>query len=356
MIVAACSSSPTSTAATRFAATSRAPLPATAPHLLMSGTAAGWAIWPSAESWVLLHTADGWRHVTNATPVAVPTGGGLVAAASPSSITVAVGAYERLTRSPLLSRVGDVGSWVPAELPGPVTNARNAVSVAAARTTVVLSDAGGSLVARTNGDWARLTDAATLSPGEDLRLDGVTWASATVGWLTGHGRAGRPMAFQTNDGGRDWAPVSTAAGSAVAALAPCGDANHWLLPVVTADGTMRVSRTTDGGRSWATGSALSLPAESPAWGCRGEQVWLSARAGSVDHVFASHDGGAVWTDAGRAPDGLTDLTPVGGGNGYAASTTSAGAKLWTVSGDGAHFAEVPLPAWVARLGASMSTS
>ena len=46
----------------------------------MAGPALGWATWRSGDSWILLQTADGFRHVTNATPIAVPTDGGVVAA------------------------------------------------------------------------------------------------------------------------------------------------------------------------------------------------------------------------------------------------------------------------------------
>ena len=93
-----------------------------------------------------------------------------------------------------------------------------------------------------------------------------------------------------------------------------------------------------------------------AWGCAGNDVWLAARVGSADHVLTSSDSGGSWTDAGRAPDGLTDLAPAGDGTGFAASRTSTGPRLWSVSQNGGHFAELSLPEWVARLGAEMSTS
>jgi hypothetical protein len=83
-------------------------------------------------------------------------------------------------------------------------------------------------------------------------------------------------------------------------------------------------------------------------GCAGDTVWLDSRSAGHDHLLASADSGARWTDRGEAPDALTDLSPTSGGAGYA---TSGGAhpRLWRVSGDGARFSPIALPAWVASL-------
>ncbi|MDX6231703.1 MAG: hypothetical protein QOH68_662, partial [Nocardioidaceae bacterium] len=103
-----------------------APLAATAPYLRMTSGDTGWAVWPSGSSWLILRTSDGWSHVTNATPIGVPTNGGLVLdATSGGSVAVAVGAYDRLLSSPLLTKGRATAAWRPAELPGAVTNARS---------------------------------------------------------------------------------------------------------------------------------------------------------------------------------------------------------------------------------------
>lgn len=350
----ACSSSASTHAVSPFATGSPAPSRATVPHLLMTGDA-GWAIWPSADSWLLLRTSDGWRHVTNSTPVAVPTRGGLVANESAGRVAVAIGAYDRLIRSPLLTRAREARSWDPAQLPGAVADSRGAVSIVTGRPTVVLTDGGGTVVAATKDGWERVTDATALAPGGGLRLDGVTWASRTVGWVTGHGQAGTPMAFQTGDAGHTWRSVPTAAGATVTALAPCGAGGSWVLPVV-ADGAVTMSRTSNLGRTWITGASLPLPSGSLAWGCRGDEVWMAGSAGHADHVFASNDGGASWRNAGPTPDGLTDLAPTANGSGFAASTSSKGPTLWSVTDNGARFTPRALPGWVASLGAQMSTS
>lgn len=322
----------------------------------MTDGGVGWAVWPSSGSWLLLHSTNGWSDVANRTPVAVPTGGGLVAA-TPwfGRITVAVGAYRRLTRSPLLAGDGTVQHWTTAQLPAPVRNSRDAVSGAAAP-TVLLEDPPGSVVRFIAGAWVRLTDAKALVPSGTLHLDGITWASATLGWLTGHGPAGAPMAWQTTDGGHTWSPLADAAGAAVAALAPCGAQSAWLLPVVTRDGMLRVARTNDGGATWALGAAVALASGPPAWACRGKHLWMAGRAGGADHIYSSGDGGRSWAEAGRAPAGLTDLALTDPDRGFAASMTGKRATLWSVTADGKRFTAIPLPGWVATVGAQTSDS
>lgn len=324
----------------------------------MTDGMSGWAVWPSGALWVLLRTSDGWRDVTNGTPLAVPTGGGLVVGAVPDEVGVAVEPFERLTQSPILTKAPSATEWSPAELPGRVADARDAVAISGTGLTAVLDTAsGGALVRQSPTGWTTLTTASTLGHGTSLRLDGIRWASAGVGWLTGHGPAGGSVAFQTTDDGATWIPVAVAAGSFVAALTPCGAGQSWVLPLVTAVGTTVFERTTDGGRSWSAGAPLPLPAGLPAWGCKGADVWTAARTGGgSDHVFASHDLGATWVDRGAAPVGLTDLSPTAGGSGFAMSRRGRDATLWSVGADGARFVKLLLPSWVANLGGPTSKS
>jgi hypothetical protein len=336
---------------TRFAASS---LPATAPYLLMPDSSTGWAIWPSGDSWLLLRTGDGWRTVTNVTPAAVPTDGGLVVARSSVRVVAAVGAYERLVRSPILTRDDAATQWQTGELPGAVIDDRNAVSLVAGHASAVLAPSGGTVVIASRGRWSTLTTAAALVPDGSLHLDTVTWADAHLGWLTGHGPAGTPVVFQTTDAGRSWTSVPVPS-SAVAALAPCGAGRHWLFPVIGGGG-ITVHRTMDGGRHWYAGASLSSAAGIPAWGCKDNHVWMAGKSGSADHVFSSDDGGQSWADRGLAPVGLSALAPEGGGSGFAASHTEKSDTLWAVTQDGGRFTVRPLPAWLATLGAQQTTS
>jgi hypothetical protein len=345
-LATACSGS---AAGEKAGAVRASPLPATEPYLVMTGPASGWAVWPTEGAWVLLRTSDGFRHVDNRTPVGVPTDGGLVGSVAGDRAAVAVGPVERLLRSPLLTTVG-TSAWAPAELPAGVVGSRTAVALTGTGVSALTAGSGGTLRIRTGTAWRTAVDARLLPGSPDLVLDGVIWADESVGWLTGHGPAGGVVAFQTTDAGATWTPVRAPNTHAVAALSPCGAASAWSLPVLDSTGHVQVLRTSDLGGAWTVGERLPMAAGEPAWGCQGNEVWLVAGSAHGNAVFASTDGGGTWTDQGPAPADLTDLSPTGGGNGFAASGGRS-PTLWRVSGNGAKFTRLVVPAWVAGLGA-----
>lgn len=346
--VLATACSPSTAEGTR-PASAAALLPVADPYLVMTGPTAGWAVWPSGGAWVLLHTSDGFRSMTNRTPVGVPTDGGLVGAFLDDRAAVAVAPVERLVRSPLLTATG-TAPWAAAELPAGVVGSRTAVALTGTGVSALTSGSGGTLTMRSGQGWRTVVAARQLPGSSQLALDGVTWAGSSVGWLTGHGAAGGAVAFQSTDAGVTWTPVRTPATRAVAALAPCGAGAAWFLPVVDAAGSVQVLATGDRGGRWTAGHPLPVAHGEPAWGCRGTEVWMVAASGHGDAVFASSDGGATWTRKGPAPAGLTALSPTGGGTGFATSGGRA-AALWRVDGDGTSFTRVGIPAWVAALGA-----
>jgi hypothetical protein len=351
----ACSGTSTGSARDDDRTTWSAPVPASEPYVVMSDARHGWAVWPSGGSWLVLQTTDGWTHVRNATPVGVPTGGGLALSATNGSVAVAVLPYEHLLSSPLLTSAAPTGAttWEPQELPGAVVDARASVALRPEGPMAVLRRGAGTLVTGSAGDWTTVAAPARLAPGRGLRLDSVTWAGNGLGWLTGHGTAGSPVAFQTSDDGATWSPLPPTAGS-VAALAPCGSGTVWVLPVLTGGGRLVFRRTVDGGRTWQAGGWLAAAAGRPAWGCRGDEVWSVGRRGDADDLFASADGGVHWTDRGRAPEGVVDLTPVGGGAGFATTEHDDEAALWSVHDDGTSVHRLRLPGWVGRLGGTGS--
>jgi hypothetical protein len=354
--MAACAGSPVGAGRDDEERTSwSAPVPATEPYVVMSDAQHGWAVWPSGESWLVLQTTDGWQHVRNATPVGVPTEGGLALSTTVGSAAVAVLPYDRLLSSPLLTAAAqtDATTWDPQELPGAVVDARDSIAVSPAGTTAVLRRGGGTVVTGRAGRWTTIADTSRLAAVRGLRLDSVTWGADGLGWLTGHGTTGSPVAFQTGDGGATWSPLSSTTGSR-AALAPCGSGTAWVLPVLTGGGRFVFRRTVDGGRTWQAGGSLAAPAGRPAWGCSGDEVWSVGRRGDGDDIFASDDGGAHWTNRGRAPDGVVDLTPVGGGAGFATTLHDNEATLWSVHGDGSALHRLPLPSWVSTLGGTGS--
>ena len=322
--------------------------PATEPSLVMTGEGSGWAVWPSGDAWVLLHTDDGFRHVANATPPGVPTDGGLVVSWGGNSLVVAVGPVERLVRSPLLTRTG-TGEWTTEELPGAVVASPAAVAIRPAGVTVMTTGRGGTLLTSTGNGWRSLVDARALPDGSGLALDGVTWAGDALGWVTGHRPSGGTVAFQTRDGGDTWTATGAPGDPAVAALAPCGQGSTWSLPELAASGRMRVLRTRDAGATWSAGQALPAASGRPVWGCRAEEVWAVGGSRTGNRIYASSDGGETWTAKGPAPSGLTALTPTGQTDGFAARGGRSPA-LWSVAGGGRTFTRIVLPGWVATVG------
>lgn len=345
-LVTGCSS-PVSTPASGRSAAVAAP-PSTEPYLVMTGAQSGWAVVPSGRAWVLLATDDGFRHVQNATPPGVPTDGGLVVTGTGNDLAVAVEPVERLVRSPLVTRSG-TGPWTTGQLPGRVVGSSTAAALRPGGPSVLTTDRGGTLLASSGTGWRSLVDASVLPGGSGLTLDGVTWAGDGLGWLTGHRATGGAVAFQTGDGGRTWTAVPTE-GSAVAALAPCGEGTDWGLPELDTAGRLRVLRTQDAGATWSAGDPLPASSGPPVWGCHGAEIWAAAGTGTRARIHASSDGGATWTAHGPVPDGLTGLAPTGPTDGFAV-TAGRSPTLWRVGAAGSTLTRIALPAWVADLGA-----
>ncbi len=324
------------------AAVSRQPL--AQPYVLMSDARTGVLVWPSGPNWLLLSTTDGFRHVTDRTPPAVDTGGGLAVASDGARLAAAIGPVERLVRSPLVTATSRPAGWrwQPDELPGAVAADRGAVALAGGAIDVVLRD--GRVVGSVHGRWTTLTSAARLARRGGFDPDAVTADGPRDVVVTGHGGAGRPMAYRSTDGGRTWTALGGTAGTGgtvVAALAPCVTPAGPAVPVVDGTGLRIVA---PGGTA---GAAVQVGAGPVALGCSGADVLVVDARGRVE---SSSDAGRHWSTGGAAPSGVTDLVVTGGGMGFAVSGGQQ-PQLWRVTGDGAHFVPVPLPAWVARLGA-----
>jgi hypothetical protein len=355
VVLTACSPSPSPHAspkdrAQRLATATSVPLRSTSPWLLMHDSRSGEAVWPSGAAFLLLHTVDGWRHITNITPTAVPTGGGLTMAASSRELMVAALPFDQLVFSPLLRSPSAGTTWSPDQLPGGLTPSRSSVAIGLRGVTALLTADGGTVVEKGQHGWSVLTNASRLVPGGHLHLDGLEWGTGGRGWLTGHGPASSPVAFTTSDFGRTWAAVGGLVSDAVAALTPCGGEQRWTMPIVRSRGTMSLATTVNGGASWATGSSLTVPLGPPTWGCHGQEVWMLGGAADGDHVFSSLNAGLTWTKQGVAPVGVSDLIPTGSHEGFATSATEKGAVLWAVRRDGGSFSPITLPRWVATVG------
>ncbi|MEP7017094.1 MAG: hypothetical protein ABI899_03635 [Actinomycetota bacterium] len=360
LVLAACTPAPSPKASPReraqqLARATGAALRAESPWMVMNGSSSGEAVWPSGDAFLLLHTSDGWQHVSNITPIAVPTNGGLTIATSSGALVVAALPFDQLVVSPLLRSSTAGTSWRPDQLPGGLTPGRHSVSLGPRGVTAVLREGGGTVVEKGQKGWSELTSASRLAPGGRLHLDGLVWGAGGRGWLTGNGPSGSPVAFTTSDFGLTWAAVGGLAPDTVAALTPCGGGQQWTMPVVRARGTMSVAASDNGGATWATGAALTVPLGPPTWGCHGREVWLVGGAADGDHVYSSLNAGLTWTQHGIAPAGLSDLVPTGDHRGFATTATTTGAVLWAVRRDGAVFSPLALPGWVATVGNPATT-
>jgi hypothetical protein len=272
-----------------------------------------------------------------------------MASLEPGYAAVAIGAHARLLRSPVLRGDG-ISHWTPAQLPGAAADSRGAIAVSSQRLTAVM--ANGDVLNQTGTSWKTIATPANLAKA-NIRIDSVTWASATLGWVTGHGPAGGAMAFQTVDAGNSWKAIRPSGGNSVAALSPCGSGSSWYLPVIDASGSEKVFHTVDSGRDWTGGGSLEVQADTPAWSCHGSSLWAAAQSNGSEHVFTSDDGGQRWADHGSAPAHLTALYISEGGMGFAASGGKH-AMLWSVSNNATRFSRIALPSWVAIAGGQAS--
>lgn len=318
----------------------------------MSDGRSGYAVLPSGSAWVLVSTKDGWSHVANGTPPAVPTGGGISLATAGGQLAAGIGPHDQLITSPILTTSNPSHGWSPVELPAGLADSRHAVALDSGVLSAVLTGHGGSVVRRSGQGWATLTTGVTLDGTGRLSLDSISWGAGGLGWLTGHDRAGAAVAFATRDNGRSWTPVPGLGSTAVAALAPCGSGRSWHLPVLAADGSVRVLDSSDAGVSWHAGAAVQTNSGGePVWGCRGANVWLVGSSGHQNRLFVSADSGSSWRDAGATPTGVTDLAVTDAGTGFAVGRGSAGALLWSVSTDGSvAFHRLALPDWISTIG------
>ena len=326
-------------------------MPATAPYVVMTGGSAGWAVWPSGSAWLVLQTTDGFAHVTNRTPVAVETDGGLIGSFATDHAAVAVGAHNRLLRSPLLTWTGGV-AWVPTELPDAVSDARDAVSIAGRSETAVT--AGGTVLTKTATGWSTVADVRPPRPGR-----GSAYRQHRLGQRVAR-VVDRARARGPADGVSDvrrWRRLdSCAAGHGFSRGRP---RSVWSRCLVAASGHRRRGhRARSAHRRWWAhlddrAPRCRSPPASPHGAVSATRSGPPPTSEALNASLRPTDGGNEWVDRGPAPAGLTDLTPTGDGVGFAASTGKS-ATLWAVSADGASFKAVGLPGWVAAVGSQTS--
>jgi hypothetical protein len=315
----------------------------------------GYAVLPSGSSWVIAGTADGWQHLFNATPAAVPTGGGISLTATGRQLVAAIAPYDRMVISPVLTSLNPTAGWSHTELPGGLAASRGAAALDGSAITALVRGAGttgGADLLRARGDgWEQLTTATSLAGSSALSLDTISWLGG-VGLLTGHGSAGSHIAFVSRDHGAHWVSIAGTPSGADAALAPCGTAAGWHVPTLTQDGSLVILRSVDAARHWTSGNQVAVGAGSPAWACHGSTVWVIGHGHGGDSLLISSDGGGHWTTGASVPAGITGLAMVGPSRGFAVGTSHGKPQLWSLSSEaGTGATSVSVPAWVAIAGA-----
>jgi hypothetical protein len=335
------------------------------PQLLMTGPGSGLLVWSSGSASVLLASSNGFRTLTNATPPAVPTDGGLVLARQGGRLLVGIMPTGALTSSPFLVGDGTRTGWTAGELPGALARWPEAVALQGSTIWALLGGGASSRLVESADaglSWQVLAQAKALDPTGRLVLTGVRWTDPAHGWLSGVGPAGRPLLFTTNTGGRAWhsvplAPVPGATSKAEeSSSTPCGTGTSLVSLVVThpsagGPGQTLVERTSDGGARWDAGAVVAVPTGEPVWACGSGLLWLAVPGRSSGRLLVSTNAGLTWQDSGTPPGQVSALAITGAGSGYAVTGQGSSALLWSVSDAGSRFAPIPLPGWVAKLSA-----
>lgn len=323
--------------------------------IVMSDPMSGIAVWPSGSRWLLLGTTDGWRTVTNRTPAAVPTDGGLVVAARGAQIAIGVLPFEHLTVSPVLFSRGSGRTWIPTQLPGALAAMPHALARASGSTIALL--ANGDVVSIRDGQslWHQVTSAESLDPDGHLVLTGLSVPDGSTVVVTASGPASGPVIFTSADDGATWSAIAivVAAGSANAnsdatatALMLCLAGSIWVASVEVGDHLVVFTAPRLTG-PWVAGPPLSSPLI-PAVACSLHRVWVAVGSGDSDMLFTSSPGGP-WVTQGDLGMRIESLAPVSDTSAMLAGSGPTRLASVDIAG-GLVVTSVDLPPWVATVG------
>jgi hypothetical protein len=317
------------------------------PSIVMTGADTGYAVWPSGVRWIVLGTTDGWRTVTNRTPVAVPTDGGLVLEAETGRVSVGVLPFQQLTVSPVLTSDGSTRLWSPTQLPSGLAPSSTAIGRSTASTWAVLAD--GSVVSLRDGasSWTRSTSARELDATGTLTLTGVSFAHGSTGFLTATRKSSGPTLFSTTDAGLTWHDSRLrTSGSAVRAWTPCFIGTSWVAPVQVDDRLVLMTSANPDG-PWRAGSPA--PVAGPALvTCTPQRVVAVVPDNGSDTFFAAGPG-TGWTALGSSGRHLVSVTAASDTVAFGADADSSQVLRVELS-DPVRIDGLVLPAWVATIG------
>ena len=317
------------------------------PRFVMTGPDTGYAVWPSGVRWIVLGTQDGWRTVANRTPVAVPTDGGLVLAASNARLALGVLPFQALTVSPVLTSDGTTRQWVPSQLPSALAPSATAVARSQDATWAVLVD--GSVLTDSDGTstWTSVTSAHRLDPSASATLTGVTFPGGSSGFLTASRGSPGPSLFVTDDSGRTWHDSGLRVrGTAVSSWPPCRIGSTWAAPVQVDDHLVVLTADQAEG-PWSAGPALPASGDAIV-SCTPSRVVASVATGGSDALYSIAPGGS-WAALGTVGRHLVTLTAVSDTSAFAADS-DPGRVLEVSLGAPVRVSDVPLPDWVATIG------
>ena len=317
--------------------------------IVMSGPDVGYAVLPSGSRWVVIGTTDGWHTVTDRTPTAVPTDGGLVLSAAGGHVAVGVLPHQQLTVSPLMVSHDGGETWAPGQLPGGLVAAAGALDVSALGVRAVVAGDGGQVVTAPTprGPWRDLANASDLGTGR-VTLTGLASPDGRTLTVSASGPSTSALLFASDDAGRSWRPVtvpSPAKGTATV-LGPCRVDRTWLVPVV-AGGELVVDRSSSLSGPWRAGEPIAV-GTNPVAACGGNAVWVVGQSGSGDRLLLTGAAGG-WADHGLLGDTVTSLSVASADTAFA---TVPGAEhlLEVRLGTSLTSTPIALPSWVATVG------
>jgi hypothetical protein len=317
----------------------------------MTSATDGYAVWPSGVRSIVIATTDGWRTVVNRTPLAVPTDGGMVLAATPQSVVTGVLPFHLMTISPVLTSSDRGKTWTGSQLTAALMDSPNALARIGTTTYALLAKAG-ELVVQQDGQqtWSHVTSAAELDSTGGFTTQGVSSPDGKTLFLIG---ASSPKAaaraFVSCDRGATWKGLAVGAiGIVQTTDAPCATSLGWLFPVHSQAGVDVVRLNPD----FLTTSVTTavVPASNPVIACGAGLVWIAVTEGDKTRVVTVGSSGNPHY-LGSVPVRITALAPTSATSAVVASSDPSRIGTLTTQ-PSLHLTPISLPKWVSTVGGS----